>query len=90
MNIPCPKGFDKNTWDNFQKIFSNEMEHYERNPPFNHPKTNWEHFLSLFWNIKIVRRLIGGKWVKGELGMWLQINDNFPEEWTKKHPYESY
>lgn len=89
LNVRVPQGIKPNDWENFQKIFNNEMAYYENNWPYNHPYTLWQKFFSLFWNLKLARRMLGGRWVKSET-IWLSINDNFPDEWLEKWPHENW
>jgi hypothetical protein len=91
LNIPAPKGIDSKTWENFQKIFNNEMDWYEKHPPFeSYTNKPWRLFFSMFHGFAIVRRLMGGTWVRGELGLWMRTTEHFPKEWLAKHPHETW
>lgn len=75
--------------ENFRKVFNNEMEYYEKNWPFYRPDTDLGKLVSLFWNFKIVRRFIGGTWVKGDqFGLWLKTNEHFDKKWLASSKHE--
>jgi hypothetical protein len=78
-------------FENVMKILDNEMEYYEKNWPFYRPRSALQKFLSLFHGFQIIRRFIGGTWVKGnEFHIWLKINKHFPAEWLVKYEHEIY
>lgn len=90
--VKVPQGIDSNKYENFKKIFNNEMEYYEKNWPYNHPEGTWQIIVSMFWGFQIVRRIIGGRWVRSPYlsKMWLPINKNFPEELIEVHEFENW
>jgi hypothetical protein len=79
--------------ENAVKLITNEVEHWmlPQNLPYYRPETAWQKFLSIFWGLKLVRRFIGGTWIRGEeFKIWLKTNEKFPKEWLEKHQHEIY
>lgn len=77
------QGMDQRTYENI----NNEMEHYKKFPPFKRPSTFFQRVLCLFMDYRWARKILKGRFVKGEV-CWLWCDEKNFEESMSKHAVE--